>query len=87
MKERVCECCGQPLPDPKCNIPSCDLIAEWEGWHRKLDPATRQPTGLLARASVCDSHKYVLVGAQKGGVENQKHRPGRKLRVFQPNLL
>ena len=49
-------------PCPRCEVGSCDQSAEWEGWVRRLDPFTREPSGLIQRRNVCDEHRSILIG-------------------------
>lgn len=52
------------------NIPDCFVCkdgtkAAYEGWARKTDSFTQQPTGMTMRIQVCEDHKGVLIGAQE----------------------
>ena len=50
---------------PKCDL--CPETAEYQGWARKLDPFTKQPSGMTMNITVCEEHKKVLIGAQTEG--------------------
>ncbi len=51
---------------PSCHFPTCHDDAAYEGWARKIDPFTGKMTGMNLFIAVCEGHKGVLIGAQKG---------------------
>jgi hypothetical protein len=54
-----CPTCGQPVDSLRCEMPDCNYIAEWEGWHRG--------GGMVRKINVCEQHKSALIGAKAEG--------------------
>ena len=52
---------------PECYLSDCTDDADCEGWARKIDPFTGQPSGMLLFIPVCPDHRHILIGAQGEG--------------------
>jgi hypothetical protein len=50
---QTCPCCGQPS-EPRCEIPGCTQVADWEGWVRR--------TPMIIKMLVCHEHQPELIG-------------------------